>query len=264
MSAEPKSRPVPKLLAESANNPLKKLTLNIFLKDTVMEYLHNGYTLEICAGGFPLSTDSMVLAGFVKLPRQAQVLDLGSGCGTLGLLLCAARDDCRVAGIELDHTAHETAQHNITSNRLSSRLSSICADIRDISSVVTPGSYHCCISNPPYFSGGPESRTVPKARRDDYCSMDALFAAADWALRYGGDFFLVHRPEKLAQLCAAASKHGMEPKRLQLLRHKEGGPVSLVLLSCRKGGKPGLVWEEAALQDKNGNPTQYYQQLYHL
>ena len=229
-----------------------------------MEQLHNGFTLEICDGGFPLSTDSMALTGFVKIPRQAQVLDLGSGCGALGLLLCAARDDCCVTGIELDPVAHKTALKNIADNRLSSRLSSICADIRDITTVITPGSYHCCISNPPYFSGGPESRTVPKARRDDCCSTDDLFAAAGWALRYGGDFFLVHRPEKLAQLCATATKYGMEPKRLQLLRHKESGPVSLVLLSCRKGGKPGLAWEEAALRDVNGNPTEYYQQLYHL
>lgn len=229
-----------------------------------MEYLHNGFTLEICDGGFPLSTDSMALAGFTKLPRQAKVLDLGSGCGTLGLLLCAAKADCQVTGIELDATAHQAALSNIERNALSSRLSSICADMGNIASLISPGSFHCCVSNPPYFSGGPESRTVPKARRDDCCSIDTLFAAASWALRYGGDFFLVHRPEKLAQLCAGAAKYGMEPKRLQLLRHKEGGPVSLVLLACRKGGKPGLIWEEAALQDSQGNPTRYYKQLYHL
>ena len=229
-----------------------------------MEHLHNGFTLEICDGGFPLSTDSIALASFAKLPRQATVLDLGSGCGTLGLLLCAAKADCHVTGIELDSVAHQAALENIERNALSSRLSSICADLKDISSIIQPGVFHCCISNPPYFSGGPQSQSVPKARRDDCCSIDALFAAASWALRYGGDFFLVHKPEKLAQLCAAAAKHGMEPKRLQLLRHKEGGPVSLVLLACRKGGKPGLVWEDAALQDLQGDPTQYYKQLYHL
>ena len=54
-----------------------------------MELLHNGYTLELADGAFPLSTDSIALAGFVKLPKHARVLDLGAGCGTLGLLLCA-------------------------------------------------------------------------------------------------------------------------------------------------------------------------------
>ena len=54
-----------------------------------METLYNGYSLEIAPGAFPLSTDSMVLADFVKLPKHARVLDLGSGCGTLGVMLCA-------------------------------------------------------------------------------------------------------------------------------------------------------------------------------
>ena len=94
--------------------------------------------------------------------------------------------------------------------------------------------------------------------------MEDLFKAAAWALKYGGDFFLVHRPERLAQLCSCASRNQMEVKRLQLLRHRQDGPITLILAQCRKGGKPGLILEEAALQDKKGNPTDYYKELYHL
>ena len=228
-----------------------------------MEYLHNGYTLEICEGGFPLSTDSIALSGFVKLPRGAKVLDLGSGCGTLGLLLCARWDDCSVTGIELDENAHRTALQNIEANGVSARLGSICADLCSIQSLISPGSYSCCVSNPPYFAAGPQSH-LPLARREDSCSMEALFASAAWALKYGGDFFLVHRPERLAQLCSCASRHQMEVKRLLLLRHRQNGPITLILAQCRKGGKPGVILEEAALQDEAGNSTAYYQELYHL
>ena len=229
-----------------------------------MEYLHNGFTLEICDGAFPLSTDSMVLAEFAKLPRNAKVLDLGSGCGTLGLLLCAQYPDCWITGAELNGKAHEAALDNIARNQLEGRVTSICRDLRQLDGHITPGSYHCCISNPPYFSGGPASKTVPTARRNDLCSTEELFQAASRALRYGGDFFLVHRPEILAELCACARANQLEPKRLRLIRHKEGGPVTLVLLACRKGGKPGLVWEEYALRDAAGNPTPYYNKIYHL
>jgi tRNA1(Val) A37 N6-methylase TrmN6 len=228
-----------------------------------MEYLHNGFTVEICEGGFPLSTDSIALSGFVKLPRCASVLDLGSGCGTLGLLLCAQWSDCAVTGIELDENAHRTALQNIAANGLSDRLSSICGDLNNIHHLVPAGSFSCCVSNPPYFAAGPQSH-LPLARREDSCSMEALFAAAHWALKYGGDFFLVHRPERLAQLCSCASRHHMEVKRLQLLHHRQNGPITLILAQCRKGGKPGVILEEAALQDEQGNPTSYYQELYHL
>ena len=84
------------------------------------------------------------------------------------------------------------------------------------------------------------------------------------ALKYGGDFFLVHRPERLAEICANTSAVGLEPKRLCLVRHKENGPVTLILLQCRKGGKPGLLWEELTLHTPAGDPTDDYRKLYHL
>lgn len=229
-----------------------------------MEYLHNGFTLNICHGGFPLSTDSIALAGFASLPRNARVLDLGSGCGTLGLLLCANYEDCHITGVEITEDAHAEAVENIRHNGLTARLESICADIRDIPSVLQPGSFTACISNPPYFTAGPQSQKTPLARREDACCLEDLFKAAAWALKYGGDFYLVHRPERLAEICACGAAHHLEPKRLRLLRHKEGGPVSLILVQCRKGGKPGLIWEECSLRDYNGDPTPYYKSLYHL
>lgn len=229
-----------------------------------MEQLHGGFTLELCDRAFPLSTDSIALSGFVRLPRQAKVLDLGAGCGTLGLLLCANDPSCTVTGIEIDENAHRMALHNSNTNGLSDRLSSICADLRTAPSYLTPGSFHCCVSNPPYFSAGPHSKAHPAARHETLCTLGDLFRAAEWAVRYGGDFFLVHKPERLAQLCACATAHKLEPKRLLLLRHRPGDPIALVLLQCRKGAKPGLTIEEECLQDALGNPSAYYRRLYHI
>ncbi len=229
-----------------------------------MEQLENGYTLHIAPGTFPLSTDSIALSQFARLPKQARVLDLGSGCGTLGMLLCAKDATCSITGMEITPLAHEAACANIAANGLSGRLSSICGDLRSIPHTFPAGSFTTCISNPPYFSGGAQSRENPQARRNDLCSTEELFHSAGWALQWGGDFYLVHKPEYLAQLCACASKENLEPKRLRLLRHSPGKPVSLVLLACRKGGKPGLIWEENCLFDETGAPTAYYQTLYHI
>lgn len=228
-----------------------------------MEYLPNGYTLEAAEGAFPLSTDSMVLSHFVRLPKNARVLDLGSGCGTLGLLLCSKEETCSVVGMELEEKAHAAAVENICRNALSSRMESICADLRSVSERFSPGSFSVCVSNPPYFSAGPASKTTPLARREDTCSPADLFKAASLALKFGGDFFLVHRPERLAELITRASEWGMEAKRLRLVRHKEGAPVTLILLQFRKGAKPGLLWEEIALHHEDGSPTPVYRDIYH-
>ena len=229
-----------------------------------METLFNGFTLEIPPGGFPLSTDSMVLAHFIKLPRSAKILDLGSGCGTLGVLLCARDPACTVTGFELTEHAHRAAQENIRANGLQSRMESICADLRQIPEVLPQGSFSLCVSNPPYFSGGPVSHRTPLARREDGCTLAELLKSAAWALKYGGDLYLVHRPERLGEIIAQAAPFRLEAKRLGLLRHAEGQRPNLILLQLRKGGKPGLSWEEITLYDKSGIPTEEYRAIYHI
>lgn len=227
-----------------------------------METLPNNYKLEIPDGCFPLSTDSMVLSHFVRLPKNARVLDLGSGCGTLGLLLCSRDGGCSVTGIELDETAHRAAMANIQRNRLEGRMESLLGDLQAVPQRLPPGSFDVCLSNPPYFSGGPAAR-LTAARREDCCSPAALLKSVAWALKFGGDCYLVHRPERLGELIAAGAAVGLEAKRLGLVRHRPGDPVSLILLGFRKGGNPGLSWEEWILHDSDGSPTPLYNAIYH-
>ncbi len=229
-----------------------------------METLPNGFTLELAEGCFPLSTDSMVLGHFASLPKKAFVLDLGSGCGTLGLLLCAKDPLCTVTGVELSEAAHRCALENIRRNDLTGRMESICADLRQVPKTFAPGSFSVCISNPPYFSGGPASKGTPLARREDNCSLKDLIRSAAWALKYGGDFFLVHRPERLADIIGRAAEFGMEAKHLLLVRHRPGSDISIIVLQLRKGGKPGLKIEEACLFEENGSPSPFYKAVYHL
>ncbi len=229
-----------------------------------MEHLPNGFTLSVPDGCFPLSTDSMVLSHFVKIRPDERILDLGSGCGALGLLLCSRDHTCRVTGLEIDPAAHRAAEENIRRNGLCARMESICAPLQSVSERFSPGSFSLCVSNPPYFSGGARSRRTPLARSADLCPPGALFQAASRALKYGGDFFLVHRPETLAHLIACGATAGLEAKEVCLVRHREGGPVQLVLLRFRKGGKPGMQLSEWALHHADGRETDLYRQIYHI
>lgn len=229
-----------------------------------MEILSSGLTLELCPGAFPLSTDSMALAWFAKLKRNSRVLDLGSGCGTLGLLLCGKRPDCHVVGVERQQADHEAALENIRRNGLDTRMESICADLGTVPSRFPAGSFSACISNPPYFSGGFASSRYPQARQEETCTLSSLLDAAAWALQWGGDFYLVHKPERLGEILSLAGQRKLECKRLCLVRHREGGSINLILLALRKGGKPGMAWEEIALYDKTDHPTPVYREIYSI
>lgn len=228
-----------------------------------MEYLPNGIVLQIPDGCFPLSTDSVLLAHFASPVGSRTVLDLCSGCGTLGLMLCAGNDRCHVVGIELDENAHQGALDNICRNNLGQRMESICGDVRQVPGLFAPGSFPCCISNPPYFSDGPASASRI-ARREDTCTLAELLQSAAWALKFGGDLYLVHRPERMAEIIAVGSRFSLEAKRLALVYHQEGSSASLVLLQLRKGAKPGLKLENWVLHNRSGSPTPLYREIYHI
>lgn len=228
-----------------------------------MEQLLGGYTLTVGEDCFPLSTDSMVLADFIPGQKYKRVLDLGSGCGTLGLLLYAQGFQGQLVGLELTPSGHEAALENIRQNSLEGRMDSICADLRQSTTLLTPGFFDCCVSNPPYFSSGEASQRFSQARQTLSCQAGDLFAAAAHALSWGGDFYLVHKPENLALLCQLGGEYGLEPKRIRPVRHQASKSPSLILLQCRKGGKTGLVWEDLTLRDAQGLPTADYRRIYH-
>lgn len=230
-----------------------------------METLFNNIHI-FARDGFPLGTDSVLLAHFARLPKNARVADLGSGWGALGLFLCAKDPHCCVTGLELRENAHAAALENIARNSLQGRLASVLADVRQTSTLFPAGSFDCVVSNPPYFpvGSGKTSGKLAEARSEAFLSLSELCSAAAWLLPSGGRFFLVHRPERLCDLLCAMRTSGIEPKRLQFVRHRQDSPVCLVLLEGRRNGGHGLSYEPDLIEfTPSGEETALYRAAYH-
>lgn len=229
------------------------------------EYLWNNVTLYTPPGQFSLGTDSVVCAGFAKIPRGSRVADLGCGCGAIGLMLLASDPTLTVTGIELQLPAAQAAQEN--GRRNSVALQAIAGDLRQIKSLLPANSMDAVISNPPYFpvgSGQPAAGALELARSEATCNLAQLCDAARWLLRWGGSFTLVHRPERLADLIWELRTRNLEPKRIQFVRHKPQSAVSLLLLEAKLGGKPGLHYEpDLVLFHEDGTETTACKRLYH-
>ena len=196
---------------------------------------------------FPPSTDSFLLGGFANPRRGERVCDLGAGAGLLGLLLLAREPSLQVTGIERDAHACDMLSRNAAENGLS--LTALCADLRQ-RETLPAGTFQLAVSNPPYFA--PHTGAVAEGARGDAraeltATLEDVFAAAERLLQWGGRFCLVYRPERLAALMTAAVTHGLEPKRLRMVQHTARSAPSLVLLECRRGGKPGLSVEPPLL-----------------
>lgn len=232
------------------------------------ELFFGNLRLRVCHAQFRLSTDSMVLADFCRPAEQDRVLDLGCGCGALSFLLLGAHPKLRVTGVELQSAAALQAQENAAQNGLCDRFTVVCGDLRQPHEAIAAGSFDCVVSNPPYYppqSGyGSEEPTLRLARSEEACSLPELCAAAARALRWGGRFFLVHKPERLIDLAVCLRQARLEPKRVRFVRHRAQSDLSLVLLEARLGGKPGLAYEpDLVLYDEDGRESAAYRRIYH-
>ena len=79
--------------------------------------------------GYRFSIDSIILAGFLHPPSGATVVDLGTGCGIIPLILAHRTLNLRLIGVELQPSLAAMALKNIKRNGLSDRISILCQDM---------------------------------------------------------------------------------------------------------------------------------------
>ena len=188
-------------------------------------------------GGFPLGQDALLLGGFPALRSGMRVCDLGCGAGPLPLLLLAREPELAVTGVELDPAEAALARQNLADNGLAGEI--VAGDLREAAKTLPAGGFDLVLSNPPWFPEG-TGRSGGAARMEHACTLADLCAAAGRLLKNGGRFALVHRPDRLADLMEAMRRHGMEPKRLQLVQHSPDRSPSACLLEGIRQGRPGL------------------------
>ncbi len=225
-----------------------------------------GWTFCFDDGAFKPSTDSFLLGSFPPLRKNWRVCDLGAGTGLLGLLLLAREPELTVTGLELSPAACALAARTAAANDLSDRLVTLPCDLRERSRLPQAGSFDLAVSNPPYFpagSGRAAAGSRGDARTELTCTMAQLCGAASYLLRSGGQFCLVHRTERLAELLETLRRCRLEPKALRFVQKNGTSAPSLVLLACRKDGRTGLtVQPPLLLQNADGTETEELRRIY--
>lgn len=216
---------------------------------------------------FKLSTDSVLLADFANMGRVRSCLDLGSGAGVLCVLLAEKNHGASITGIELQPDFAELSRRNMSENGMGDRVGIINADLREYRNLIKAESFDLVVSNPPYFARN-SGYSAPaahrsSAREEKNCALSDICAAAKWALRWGGRFALVHRPERLSEVLCAMTEAGIEPKRLRMVSHSALKAPSLILVEARRGGGRGLKIEAPLiLTNADGSDSDEVQRIY--
>lgn len=208
--------------------------------------------------GLTFGTDALLLAAFSS-KKAKRALELGGGTGIVSMLLATReRFDC-IDCVEIQAPYADLIERNVALNGLGARVRAVCADLRDFPKKTEYGAYDAAFSNPPYMKtgAGASCRANEKeiARHECFGDIYDFTRTAARALRFGGAFYAVYRPDRLTDLLSAARESGLEPKRLCFVSARAELAPSMVLLEAKRGGRPGLTVTPPLILSEQGRDT---------
>ena len=191
-------------------------------------------------------TDAFLLADFADPAPHHKVCDLCTGCGIVPLIMCrniSKKPPKEIYGVEIMPEAVELFDKSVAENNLSDRIKPVLCDLKDPQGV--PREYFDIVTvNPPYWKKGSGEERLSDAqaaaRHEILCNIDDVMKTASSLLKFGGSLKLCQIPLRLADVICSMRSHGIEPKVMQNVVNRKGGKPWLVLISGKKGGKPGM------------------------
>ena len=191
--------------------------------------------------GLTFGTDALLLAGYVS-GRYKIGAELGGGSGIISMLLLTRDKIGTAVAYEVQEEYAHLIARNAEYNGLSDRLTSVCLDIRELP---TDESCDIVFTNPPYMkSDSGKSNLSDKkaiARHELHGDISDFCKAAKKKLKYGGSFYAVYRPDRLADILEAMRENQLEPKRMTFVHADTGKESSMVLIEAKRGGKGGMM-----------------------
>ena len=199
--------------------------------------------------GYRFSLDAVLAAQFVLPGADDRVLDLGCGCGIIGLILAYRVPGVRVHGLELQPELAELARHNITLNGFTTRMAILQGDAREISQAVRAEDYQLVVCNPPY--GAPHGGRISQhaqaatARHEAHGTLADFVRAAAFAVCNRGRVVFVYPARRAPELVQTLMDNRLVPKRmLPVYAYPGAGAARLLLVEAVKNGGAQCAIEE--------------------
>ena len=228
----------------------------------------NGYMLIQDPKRFCFGVDAVLLSGFATAKKGDKILDLGTGTGVIPILMSAKTKAEHFSALEIQPKSAEMAKRSVMLNDLQDKIDIIEGDIKKAAEIFKPSSFDVITTNPPYmnFEGGLKNSYDPKtiARHEVLCSLDDVAFAAQRLLKFGGKFFMVHRPHRLTDIMCVLREHKLEPKRIRFVQPYADREPNMVLVEAVRSGKPMIkVMPTLVIYNSDGTYTQETLDIYY-
>jgi tRNA1Val (adenine37-N6)-methyltransferase len=203
--------------------------------------------------GYRFSVDAILLAQFSRIRKNEKVIDLGTGCGILPLLLSHQTKARSFVGVEIQEGLAELAKRNVLLNRLEDRISILQNDFRKLKTTFPPESFDVVLSNPPYrkYRTGRMNPTQEKAiaRHELQGTLEDLVSIASYLLPPKGRCYVIFPALRTVDLLIVLRSQRLEPKRLQFVHPHFGEDAKFILSeSIKESGVELKVMEPLILQ----------------
>ncbi|NTU59453.1 MAG: methyltransferase, partial [Deltaproteobacteria bacterium] len=195
--------------------------------------------------GYRFSLDAVLLARFAAERPAPRAVDLGCGCGVVGLCLLALGGAQALVGVDVQPDMVDRAARAARGNGFGERARFLEGDLCRIDGLLPARSAELVVSNPPYRALGKgrlsASPGASVARHEVACRLDDVVSAADHLLGVRGELCLVYPAERAAAAVEACRRRGLEPRELWPVYPGPGATASLVLFRAVKGAAEGLT-----------------------
>lgn len=225
-----------------------------------------GYKIIQNPEKFCFGMDAVLLSSFAELRKGEACIDLGTGTGIIPILMEAKYGGDAYTALEIQEESADMAMRSVEYNGLSDKISVICGDIKEASSLFGKAKYNVVTCNPPYMNDnhGLKNPDMPKAiaRHEVLCTLEDVVREAKNLLKPGGRFYMVHRPHRLIEIITCLKGYGLEPKRIRFVHPYAEKDANMVLIESIRGGKSMLKVEPPIIVYKDVG--EYTDEIYRL
>lgn len=199
--------------------------------------------------GFCFGMDSVLLSDFAKnIKNNSTVLDLGTGTGIIPILLCGKTNLKKVVGIEIQQDVANMAKRSSQLNNLQDRFEVVNTNIIDLKNIYEKQSFDVIVTNPPYkkentgITNENEAKLI--SRHEITANLEDFISISKDLLKDKGEFYMVHRPERLVDILSLMRKYKIEAKILKFVSPNKNKEPNLILIKGIKNANSFLKVEK--------------------
>ena len=198
---------------------------------------------------FCFGLDSILLSDFAKkIKNNSIVLDLGTGTGIISILLTGKTNLKKIYGIEVQKEISEMAKKSVELNSLQNKIEIINDNIKNIKKYFEKNSIDVIVTNPPYKkeNTGLRNKDITQliSRYEVEANLEDFINISAELLKDKGEFYMVHRPDRMADIIELLRKNKLEPKLIKLVYPKTNKAPNLILIKAIKNANSFLKFEE--------------------